>query len=155
MATKSIKRAEYKIAPLSAVPNSRNSKTEKFSHIFLILRAPIFSSKRNGKFSVLGRKLLQSLRAESGAGRISKTFFKIFLGKKFELDRKSSSRRKIPISKASAPTLCAVPSWRFCFGESSSFELLLKIPLWRNSRFFAFSPMAKLPNLENKRKRQF
>jgi len=47
--------------------------------------------------------------------------------KKFELERKNSSRQKIAISKAPAPTLFAVESWRFCFGESSSFERSSKL----------------------------
>jgi hypothetical protein len=47
--------------------------------------------------------------------------------KKFELDHKNSSRRKIAILKAPAPTLFAVESWCFCFGESSSFERSSKL----------------------------
>ncbi len=58
---------EFIVVPLSAVPNSRNSKTENFLFLFQKKFGRATSKKCRENFSVLGRKLLQSLRAESGA----------------------------------------------------------------------------------------
>jgi hypothetical protein len=57
---------KFSVAPLSAVPNSRNSKTENFLFLFEKNLGARHQKKCRENFSVLGRKLLQSLRAESG-----------------------------------------------------------------------------------------
>jgi len=82
---------KFSVAPLSAVPNSRNSKTENFLFLFKkIGRAQIQNPKCRENFSVLGRKLLQSLRAESGAEEI-KNRNRDFLQKKFEFRPKGTA----------------------------------------------------------------
>jgi hypothetical protein len=69
-------------------PAWRDSKIEKFSHTFLILRAPIFSSKRNGKFFCFGTEILQKFQGGSGAE--AKPNFQ----KKFELRGITAQKRK-------------------------------------------------------------
>jgi len=111
--------------------------------------------QKEWKFFSFGTQTSSKFAGGSGAEPKPKTFFKSFLGKKFELDRKSSSRRKIAILKAPAPTLFAVESWRFCFGESSSFERSSKLNEIQQPIFciFAYGETSKFS--ESKRKRQF
>ncbi len=78
-----IQRERNKLSsPASAFLLSQKSKTENFLFLFEKNRARAKFKKCRENFSVLGRKLLQSLRAEDGAERKPKTFFKSFLGKK-------------------------------------------------------------------------
>jgi len=53
-------------SPASAAPNSRNSKTKNFLFLFEKKLGARYQKKCRENFSVLGRKLLQSLRAEAG-----------------------------------------------------------------------------------------
>jgi hypothetical protein len=64
----------------------------KFSHIFFKFCARRFFFLKEWKFSGFGRKLLQSLRAESGAER--KPFLKIFLEKSSSLSVKAAHNLK-------------------------------------------------------------
>jgi len=50
--------------------------------------------------------------------------------------------------KAPAPTLFAVESWRFCFGESSSFERSSKLNEIQQP-IFCFSAYGGIPNFQN------
>ena len=66
----------------SAVPNSRNSKSEKFSFPLKKIGRAQNLKKCRENFSGLERKFLQNLRAESGAE--AKNRNQDFLQKKFE-----------------------------------------------------------------------
>ena len=80
---------------LSAVPNSRNSKSEKFSFPFKKIGRAQNLKKCRENFSVLERKFLQNLRAESGAeaslaeSRRAKNRNLDFRQKKFEFHSKA------------------------------------------------------------------